>query len=193
VRFASLLSLLILLSPAVASAQPHAAEVIDAALKEAGLNRPLDEWSSRVRWSNAVPEIDATINLSETRDLEDHYRETLAESDESLFDFKSLQTTNAQDDQSKATLRIRVRWRPGGLVFDSHEISAERAARSRARDRQDLVARVAALYSEYIALKRRLRTSERTEEDLIRHIRVEAELDALTGGLLSRSYKEKKP
>lgn len=192
-RFVSVLSLLLLWLPATVDAEPSAQLLIDAALSEAGLDGPLDSWSSRARWANVVPEIDISAEGSRVSDTEDHYRETLAESDVDLFTFKSLQTTNAEDEAQKFQVRLRLRWRPGGLIFDPSELSAERLAQRRSDARATVIARVSKLYSQYIGLRRRLRSSEKTEEDLIEIIRVEAELDALTGGALSRSYKEKNP
>lgn len=170
--------------------EPAPRDIVDQAIRYAGLDDDLDTWSSRARWSNAIPEFEAGIDLTDTTDFRDQYRETLAESDNDAFSLKSLQNTTTDDSQGRSVLRFKVRWKPAGILFDQAEISAERAARARARDRMLLIEHVTSLIARRIQLKRALRVEEEREQLLTQLIQIELELDALTGGWFAQQLQE---
>lgn len=176
--------------------EPSPREVTRAALRASGLLRPTD-WTSRMRLSHLIPEVDVRGGWDQRRDDALDYRE-----DQTLDGIGALRrdfVRQEQDirEQRRQTYQVRLRWQLSGLVFDPRELQAARHDEATRQARRRLEAEVLKVYFE-----RRRRLVERTTlgpdmDDERRALDVEiawrtARLDALTRGWFVRTLRARR-
>ncbi len=158
---------------------PTVEEVQRAALAEASLEpRRMRSLLSRVRWAGLLPRVDASLSRGYARD---------EDIDRSFQELDELELATDQD----LEFRVSLRWDLDRLVFDPEELRARREATFQTQRRRELLLVVTGLYFELLLLRAQEQclASRAGEEDLaqaLRRAEIEASLDGLTGGLLSR-------
>src|SRR5690554_5588915 len=86
------------------SAEPDVSEIQKAALSYAGLaDTNLDSWSTRARWSNAIPRLQGQVAWLDQRDVQLRYREVY-KTDEDGFVVADPNQSNLADDARARTL-----------------------------------------------------------------------------------------
>lgn len=181
------------------SSEPSVSDVQNAALRYAGLATPdLDTWSSRARWSNAIPRIQGQIAWLDQRDIQLRYRENYKTDDDGYITADPNQSNLADDARFRTLYSIRASLDLGGLLYDRSEPIIAREVRSRLSNRDDILRRATELY-----FNRRQRQVIRfltPLSDWNRHLELEleiqsltAQLDAMTGGWLNQQLKKVAP
>lgn len=181
------------------STEPTVSEVQQAALRYAGLARSeLDAWSSRARWSNAVPQIQGQIAWLDQRDIQLRYRENYKTDDEGFTIADPNQSNLADDARFRTLYSIRASLDLGGLIYDRSEPIIAREVRSRLNSRDDILRRATELY--FARRKQQAIRFLTALSDWDRHLELEleiqsltAQIDAMTGGWFARQLKQESP
>ncbi len=177
------------------SAEPDVSEIQKAALSYAGLaDTNLDSWSTRARWSNAIPRLQGQVAWLDQRDVQLRYREVY-KTDEDGFVVADPNQSNLADDARARTLySIRASLDLGGLLYDRSEPIIAREVRSRLSSRDDILRRATELY--FTRRQRQVVRFLTPITDWNRHLELEleiqsltAQLDAMTGGWLTQQLK----
>lgn len=181
------------------SSEPSVSDVQRAALRYAGLATPnLDSWSSRARWSNAIPRVQGQIAWLDQRDVQLRYRENYTTDDDGYITADPNQSNLADDARFRTLYSVRASVDLGGLLYDRSEPIIAREVRSRLSNRDDILRRATELY-----FNRRKRQAIRLLtplSDWNQHLELEleiqsltAQLDAMTGGWLNQQLKNAAP
>lgn len=179
-----LLFLCALTSVPAHAAEPSISEVREEALRYAGLDRKLDRWSRRARLRHLLPRVSATVGGLQQLDESTEFDEYLSRDSNGELLFDAAKTGNDRKDRGRLDWEIRAWIDFRGLVFDPAELQAAREARIRAGERRTLVAQVHDAYFRRRTLVEQLRQADPEERRAIASdlVRLEAELDGLTGG-----------
>ena len=165
---------------------PTIEEVQRAALEEAALEpQRIRSLLTRIRWAGLLPRVEASLSRGYARD---------EDIDRNYQEWDELELATDQD----LEFRVSLRWDLDRLVFDPEELRARREAAYQTQRRRELLLVVTRLYFELLMLRASERCDGASEEgvDLGRTLRmaeIEALLDGLTGGLLSREAEEGTP
>lgn len=177
------------------SSEPSVGEVQKAALRYAGLaDENLDAWSSRARWSNAIPRLQGQIAWLDQRDVQLRYREVYKTDDDGYVIADPNQSNLADDARARTLYSIRASLDLGGLLYDRSEPIIAREVRSRLNSRDDILRRATELY--FSRRQRQVIRFLTPLSDWNRHLELEleiqsltAQLDAMTGGWLTKKLK----
>lgn len=187
-----LLALCLLAAPAVALAderatlaeleqrEPTLAEVRDAALRNAGLDRhPERAWARRARLAGLMPVLTVSLDRGLGHDA-DLSRESSGK--------ESLDIATNRD----IGVEARAVWRLDRLLYDEAEVRALQTAQRQHQERVELLLRVTGIYYQRrkLQLARQRNTNEATRLDQQLAIdELTDQLDALTGGYFRRALQ----
>jgi hypothetical protein len=166
------------------AADPTIEEVQEAALRQSALEpEKTRSLLRRVRWAGVLPRVEASLSRGYGRD-EDLDREYEEMDDLSLATDQDLE------------LRVAVQWDLDRLIFDPEELRAHRETAYLTQRRRELLLSVTGVYYELVRLRAEaLRGGPATAEDTLaralRTAELEALLDGLTGGLVSRYRRDR--
>ncbi len=177
------------------SSEPSVGEVQKAALQYAGLaDTNLDAWSTRARWSNAIPRLQGQVAWLDQRDVQLRYREVYKTDDDGYITADPNQSNLADDARARTLYSIRASLDLGGLLYDRSEPIIAREVRSRLSSRDDILRRSTELY--FTRRQRQVIRFLTPISDWNRHLELEleiqsltAQLDAMTGGWLTQKLK----
>lgn len=160
--------------------EPTLAEIRDAALRHAGLDRhPERAWARRARLAGLMP----VVTVSLQRDLA-HDADLSRESSGK----ESLDIGTNRD----IGLEARAVWRLDRLLYDDAEIRALQTAQRQHQERLDLVMRVTSIYYQrrklQLAQSRGGSEASRMDQSLALD-ELTDQLDALTGGYFRRALQ----
>lgn len=176
--------------------EPSVEEVQQAALRASGYDQgDMDRWSSRARWSHALPEVRGEAAWLDQRDLQARYREDLESTEQGSL-FRDRADNDFYDDaRLRSVYQVDLEWDLGGLVYDRSEVTIAREVRMRRRARSQLLEDVSEAYYQrrkYL-MEWMLTPKEQWRERLDLRLEIEhhtALIDALTGGWYGRALEE---
>jgi hypothetical protein len=158
--------------------EPTLAEVRDAALRYAGLDRhPERAWARRARLAGLMPVLTVSLDRGLAHDA-DLSRESSGK--------ESLDIATNRD----IGLEARAVWRLDRLLYDEAEIRALQTAQRQQQERIDLMMRVTSIYYQRrkLQLAQHRGGSEATRLDQVLAVEeLTDQLDALTGGYFRRA------
>jgi len=155
----------------IEASEPTVAEVVEAALRHAGLDeKPAGGWKMRARAAALLP----WISLRAARDTS--------------WEDRARQVGGVDHG---VVLEARATWRLDRLVYDPSEIRATTVEQQRARAAAAVTERVTALYYKRrrAQIEALWQAGETSQETALRALAVDeltAQLDGLTGGWLAR-------
>jgi len=194
-RFIALFILLCSAHAAPAAAwEPPPRAVQVHALRQAGLDGPLDRWSGRARWSHLLPRVEGSVGRTDQYELDTIDREYLGRNAGGELSHESTQSTTGDKSKLRVDYGARATIDFSGLIFDRDELAASREVRKRLSARLKLLDAVNDAYfrrQRALLDLRRAPASEagRRADIVLARDMATAELDALTGGWFSRAVE----
>jgi hypothetical protein len=161
---------------------PSSTELIAAAVREAGLEaHQVRSWRRRLAWSNVLPQMSSRLSRTASSG---EYLDLRPDSPDRVYFNNHL----------ALQWEIRATWDLARLVFDPNELRVSHQAAKLLAERRRLIERVASLHAVRCRLLKALSSQPSGSSALavarsLRLGEVEAVLDALSGGLLTRENR----
>lgn len=156
----------------------------------------LDDPRLRMRLSNLIPQVDLELGWITQLDQERRYREDLNRLDGGSMHRDFIRQDALTTEDTRRTVRVRLRLDLGKLVFDPREVQWRRHQRMHHQARQQLLRTVNHVYwqRKKHQLQLLLVDKDDLEQVVHHHIQVQfltAQLNGLTGGWFGRQLRRR--
>ncbi len=168
---------------------PSVQKVQREALRHHHLDGPVDPWTGRARWSNAIPQLDAEVRWLDQHDDRADYREDLGTGAPGvgLLAPDDIRQQFVSGSRTQRVWRLRARVELGKLLFDPREVQIAAQTRQLVKARQEVLHEVTRRY--HARMKHQLQLAITSPDDIEVALKLwialqedTAMLDALTGG-----------